>query len=202
MADSTPLATATAFFTALQRQDWGAAAALADPEWAKEHRLRELAFLAVAIQYEEVQRSQDETSSASGSLTQVPDDSAAITELLQRFSNHPLQGLGERPITLGTLASYPPHHFLALYLQFLGSYRGTGSPPFAWQIIGELLEGDSLGYVLFRTDLWPLLDQPGEVTVLHLRRTADGWRYCLSRGQTGLKFGMMLPIFSRAQLDR
>src|SRR5512145_2042186 len=89
MADSTPLATATAFLTALQRQDWGTAAALADPEWAEEHRLRELAFLAVAIQFE-VERAKDEPSAISGSLTQIPEDSAAVMEILQPFSNHPL----------------------------------------------------------------------------------------------------------------
>jgi hypothetical protein len=50
-----------------------------------------------------------------------------------------------------------------------------------WQILGEVLESDSLAYVVYRrsgSTFW--LHEPGDVAVLYLRRVDSDWLYRLT----------------------
>ena len=115
-----------------------------------------------------------------------------------QFDTLQLRGLPQ-PITLGDLARLPERQFLALVIE---TEFGHTAPNVTRQILGTVLEGDSLAHILYGTRLPAfapdLLTQ--ETETAHLSRDAGEWRIARSMFLAlvvGTEFGHDAPNVTR-----
>lgn len=178
---------AEAFFSALQRARWNAAAALVDPASAADFRDQNLSMLiAWAENRERIQR----VRKAGGGMVAYSSEGTVNTFLLAQFGSTVLRALPGRP-TLQQLAESTPAEFVALWLEasdhgIAPDSAGPSGRP-TRRILGEVLEGDSVAHVLYRPEA-PGYEytNPHHVEILQLRRLGQEWRVLL-RG-VGLDF--------------
>jgi hypothetical protein len=172
MSDLAPTQVARTFFDALIRADWQGAVTLADPAGLATWRRGELAFLAA----EADSLADWPARPAGGSLASVPTDEAVVAERLRARAAIVVPGLTPRT-TLAELVALPASKLLAMYLQLTASLRMASASGPGPQIVGETIENETSGFVVYRWRGagWP--KEPQEASILRLHRGDEGWRY-------------------------
>lgn len=194
----TPSHVAETFFAALRTQRWRDAAAMLDSASAVQFRDRALAILVAMLD-------------ARGTPAAMGDSGIGIAAVAMPAApdSQALRAVADTPIslfsdvrTLGAIGALRPVEFAARYLEvsqrslrLLNPDAATDSllsAPRAYQVIGEVLEGDSLAHVLYRTTDTEVVQEPHSVNVLYLRRRGSEWRLLLPADLGPLPFEFWL----------
>jgi hypothetical protein len=133
----------------------------------------------------------------SGALAQIPEDSAAIAELVRSYGHHKWSRHSGGEVTLAELAALTPTQLLALQFQGHAAFHTESSSWLSWQILGEVTESDSLAFVVSRAaGLFRSSGAATDAAILHMRRTPEGWRYRLAHEELGLALHGILAFWS------
>lgn len=165
-AQEAPAATAAAFFAALERSEWRAAASHVDPRTHARHQRIEVSML---LNWAE-QRERIRVLAREGGSYAIVASDTVDTAALRKYGSTPVRGYRETP-TLAQLAALSPAEFMARYLETGGELLRERR-----RIVGEVVENDSVAHVLYRSDDPHVqYEDPFYVQVLNLRKSGGRW---------------------------
>jgi hypothetical protein len=180
IAQPGPAETARTAFVAFERRDWQGLTALVDSERLAAFQREELAYLVPWFNSKEA-RARAARKGASVFMLSYEDSlppEAMVAEVpdmkVQVFPNAP---------TLRELAQLSPAGFFARWCEAVYDVDpdkgpGGGRPSWGRHVVGEVLEGETLAHVLYRSDLKSR--QPWSVERMPLKQSASGWRLLLN----------------------
>jgi len=173
----TPSSTIRALFDAVNRRDWAAAAALADPQsleaWHQDERA-ELANVLAPLGTEDPKGT----------------DASVVNDILVQSASVELRIPGTSLKTIGQIGSLSARDYLVRLWETLDQMFGRAepkAPPF--EITGETPQNDGSVRVHYRGYLGIGGGMPES---LETRRGPDGWRYVVVPGLTVPNFAILV----------
>ena len=175
LAQMTPSQTVQAAFDAFRRSDWPTLASLIHPDALTAFRTHQLGS---AVGYT-LLRSDPQIRNRNISIT--PADFVSV-EAIQKAKGLPVAEFPGAP-TIGALAGLSPRDFFVRWCE--AAFRNAEHRPWpatqgvGRQIIGELIEGDTLAHVLYRQQVESIW-LAGKLDVMSLKQVGGHWLILLN----------------------